>query len=205
MFRVYLVTSGSEAAAAGLPEAVAAALAGFPPGAAAVQLREKQLAGGDLFRLTQVLRQICRARGAPLIVNGRADVVLAAAAGGVHLPESGLPIAASRALLGPDAIVGKSCHDLAGLRAAAAEGATFAVYGPVWATPGKGPPIGAAAFAEAAAAVSLPVFALGGVDETNARAALDAGARGIACSRAVLGAADPRAAAERLWAALGAA
>lgn len=204
MFRVYLVTSGS-GVRAGLVEAIAGALAGFPPGAAAVQLREKASSGGALYELARALVPICRARGAPLLVNGRADVALAAGAAGVHLPEDGLPIAAARALLGPDAILGKSCHAEEGLRAAADEGATFAVYGPVWATPGKGAPIGLAAFARALAHAKLPVFALGGVEAGSARAALDAGASGLACSRAVLGAADPRAAAERLWAAMEAA
>ena len=204
MFRVYLVAHRS-ACSGDLLDAVAAALSGLPEGAAAVQLREKDLPARALFDLARALLPLCRQRRVPLLINDRADVALATFADGVQLPARGLPAADARALLGPGAIIGASCHDLDELRAAERGAATFAVFSPIWAVPGKGEPLGLDALAQAARATSLPLFALGGVDATNAAAAMRAGASGVACRRSVLSAPDPRQAAKQLWAALEAA
>jgi thiamine-phosphate pyrophosphorylase len=201
VFRVYLVGDRSICG----PDHVAGALAGLPRGAAAVQLRDKDAGSRELLALARALLPVCAAHGAPLLVNDRADVALATGAG-VHLPAAGLPPAEARRLLGPGALIGVSCHSLPELRAAGREGADFAVYGPIWPTPGKGPRgLGVQALGEAAREVRLPVFALGGVDASNAADALRAGASGVACIRAVLGAADPRRAAQELWRAMEAA
>ncbi len=200
-FSLYLVSDGRSRARS-LPSAVGAALDALPPGAAAVQVRERELSARALATLVRELLPICAARGARLLVNDRADVALATRADGVHLPAQGLAASDARALLGQAALLGASCHTLDELRLAEASGADFAVFGPLFATPGKGPPLGLAAFAEAARAVKLPIFALGGIDAENAGAALSAGARGVACMRAVLGAHDPGAAARELWSAL---
>src|SRR5206468_8439421 len=95
-------------------------------------------------------------------------------------------------------LVGVSVHDPKEVIRAAREGADFAVFAPVYASPGK-TARGEAALAEACRAAPIPVLALGGVDETNARRCIEAGALGVACIRSVLGAADPAAAAVRLW------
>lgn len=127
-----------------------------------------------------------RDAGVPTLVSGRVDV--AAALGlGVHLPERGLPADVARALLGPDVLVGVSRHDAEGLARAATEGADYATLSPFAATPGKGAPLGAEAFATLARRAPLPVIALGGIDRTNAAEALRAGASGVAMIRA----ADP--------------
>jgi thiamine-phosphate pyrophosphorylase len=205
VFRVYLVSDGLGGGSGHLCAAASAALSALPPGAAAVQLREPSLGGAALLELARALVPLCRARSAKLLINDRADVALAAGADGVHLPAAGLPAEEARRLLGPGALIGASCHSLAEVRRAREGAADFAVFGPVWRTPGKGEPLGLAALAAAAREGSLPLFALGGVGADNAAAALGAGARGVACIRAVLGAADPRAAAAALWAALEAA
>lgn len=178
--------------------AVRAALAALPRGVAAVQLRQR-LPGRQLLRRARELKALCAARGAPLLVNDRADVALAAGADGVHLPASGISAADARAL--GVGLVGASTHTAAETAATTAD---FCVFGPVFDTPGKSAQ-GIAALAAACRASSVPVLALGGVDETNARACLDAGAHGVACIRSVLGAADPAAAARGLWSAIEAA
>ena len=93
-----------------LARAARSALAGLPPGSVAFHLREKDLGGRDLVALARALRALCTETGQLLVVNDRVDVALAAGADGVHLPSAGLPVADARALLGPDRLVGVSCH-----------------------------------------------------------------------------------------------
>ncbi len=195
MIRLYLITAPSGDPA----PAVKAALAALPRGCAAVQLRQPTLAARDLLEIARRLACLCEELGAPLLVNDRADVALAAGARGVHLPARGLSPSDARAL-GLE-WVGVSAHSAADVARAAREGADFAVFAPVYDTPGK-TARGEAALAEACRGASIPVLALGGVDETNAARCLAAGARGVACIRSVLGAPDPAAAARRLWRAI---
>jgi thiamine-phosphate pyrophosphorylase len=195
VIRLYLITPPS-----GDPvPAVAAALAALPRGSTGVQLRQPGGPARELLERARVLREICGRFGAPLLINDRADVALAAGAHGVHLPARGLSASDARAL-GFD-LVGVSAHSAEEVARAARDGADFAVFAPVYETPGKAAR-GEAALAETCRASPLPVLALGGVNETNAHRCIDAGARGVACIRSVLGAADPAAAAVRLWKAL---
>ncbi|HEX8909522.1 MAG TPA: thiamine phosphate synthase [Anaeromyxobacteraceae bacterium] len=184
-----------------LGAAVAAALGRVPPGAVAVHLREKDLGGRDLWALARPLRAVCDAAGQLLLVNDRLDVALAVGADGVHLPSAGVPAAEARRLLGPERLVGVSCHGEADVRRAADGGADFATFGPVFATPSKagyGPPVGLEALARAAR-LGLPLVALGGIDAAGAALARARGARGAAAIRAWLDAPDPAAAVEALW------
>jgi thiamine-phosphate pyrophosphorylase len=183
--------------------AVASALAALPAGAALVQLRDKALGGGALLRLARALLPVCREHRAPLLVNDRADIALAAGADGVHLPANGLLPADARALLGPRALVGMSCHEPAEVGRAGRAGADFCIYGPVWETPGKGPSRGVEALAAAVRAATIPVVAVGGIDARTGALALAAGASGVACIRAILRANDPARAAADLWRSLG--
>jgi thiamine-phosphate pyrophosphorylase len=195
VIRLYLVTD--RRLVSDLPSAVRAALSGIPPGTAAVQLREKDLPAARLLELARTLVPICNAASAPLLVNDRADVALAAGADGVHLPATGLPIAQARSLVGRGKLVGVSCHTPSEIAEAHAAGADFALFGPVWDSPGKVAQ-GLTALKNAVRASPLPVLAIGGVTPEMARLAMDAGAAGVACIRAVLGTADPAAAAREL-------
>jgi thiamine-phosphate pyrophosphorylase len=195
-FRLYLITDRT--LVPDLPAAVARALAGIPPGAAAVQLREKDLTTRALFELALALRPICRSRHAPLLVNDRLDVALAAGLDGVHLGGGSVEVADARRLLG-DRLVGVSSHSETQLSAWA--GADFSTFGPAYFTPSKaryGAPVGLAALA-AAARTGVPLFALGGVDAARAPEAIRAGARGVAAIRAWLAAPDPAEATAALY------
>jgi thiamine-phosphate pyrophosphorylase len=197
-FRLYLVTDRRRAAGGDLPGAVERALAG---GVRAVQLREKDLSGRELHELAAALRALTARHGARLLVNDRVDVALAASADGVHLGTSSIPPAAARRLLGPEALIGCSTHDLRELAEAEAGGADFVTFGPVYATKSKapfGPPVGIEPLRRACAAARIPVFALGGIDAENAGEVLGAGAWGIGAIGAILAAADPFAAAREL-------
>ena len=180
-----------------LPAQLAAMLDAVPPGAALVQVREKDLGGRALLALVEDVVAIARPRGAAVLVNDRLDVALAAGADGVHLPEAGLAVADARALA-PGAIVGCARHTAAD---AAACGADLVVLGPIWATPGKGAPLGVAALAAARAALPAraALVAIGGVDDAaRAAEARAAGATAVAAIRALWTAPDPAAAARAL-------
>lgn len=190
-FRLYLITDPEAGDAGDVVARTRAALSAAPPGRVAVQVRAKGAPARELLALAAALHPVCARAGAPMLVNDRADVAKLSGADGVHLPEAGLSVAQARRLLGPDALVGRSCHDRAGLEAAAAAGATFATLGPVGAVPGKNRPMGVDRFARAIAGLDLPVYALGGVDAAAAPALRAAGAAGVAVIRAVFGRPDP--------------
>ena len=188
---VHLITDRT--ICADLPARARAALAGLPPGRAAVHLREKALGGRAQLELARALSAVCRERGALLVVNDRVDVALACGVEAVHLPSAGLTPAQARRLLGPGARVGVSCHSEAEVVRAIEAGADWATFGPVFDTPSKrafGPPVGLEAMARAAR-LGLPLVALGGIDASNAGRAAAAGARGVAAIRAWLTGSDP--------------
>ena len=179
--------------------------AAIAAGVGAVQLREKDLDGGALLARASRLAARCRAAGVKLIVNGRVDVALGAAADGVQLPADGLPVAATRALLGPGRAIGCSVHGDAELTRSA--GADFLLFGPIYDTPAKrvfGPPQGLGALAAITRRATVPVVAVGGIVPERVAAVLRAGAAGVAVIGAILDAADPGAAVRAFRAALAA-
>ena len=202
MVRLYLVTDRTRTAGRPLLDVVEQALQG---GVDAVQLREKDLPGGELLELAQPLLALCRRYGARLLINDRIDVALAVGADGVHLPVNSFAPADARRLLGPSALIGASTHSLAEARAAVAGGADFIVFGPVFDTPAKrgfGHPLGLDALQEVTKNISQPVSAIGGVTIDRVPDLQQRGAHGIAVVSAILEAEHPRAAAASLRAAL---
>ena len=140
-----------------------------------------------------------------VIVNRRADVALAIGAEGVHLGFDAVDTEVARQLLGPDALLGVSCHAPEEVHAAA--GASYAHLAPIFTPLSKAasrPALGPDALRQAARA-RRPVLAQGGVEASNAAACLEAGAAGIAVTGTVLMADDPGAAAAALRAVLDAA
>ncbi len=150
-------------------------------GIGAVQIREKDLDDRDLYELTRLARAVLPPP-VRLLVNGRLDVALAAGAGGAHLPADGVPVAALRARFGKGVVIGRSTHTLREVERARDEGADYVTFGPVWPTPGKGAPVGAAELSRAAA-LGVPVYALGGVTLERFEEAAAAGATGVAAIR----------------------
>jgi thiamine-phosphate pyrophosphorylase len=162
-----------------------------------IQIREKNLAARQLVELAREAVQEARAAEgrARILVNGRLDVALAASADGVQLGGSSLPVAEVREWLqrergrleaAPDFLIGRSCHSLAEAQQAEADGGSYVIFGPVFATPSKeqyGPPQGLERLAEVCAAVRIPVLAIGGITVENAPACLQAGAAGVAAIR----------------------
>jgi len=199
---LYLVTDAAQTAGRDLVEVVAAAVQG---GVRAVQLREKGLDTRDLCALAERLLPPLRSAGGLLLVNDRVDVALAVGADGVHLTRRSLPPAEARGLLGPDRLIGVSCHSAEEVAEAAAGGADFALLGPVYQTPSKlryGPPVGLDCLRLARSRCPGPLLAIGGIKPEGVAAVLAAGADGVAVISAVLAAADPARAARALLAAV---
>lgn len=174
------------------------ALAG---GVKAVQLREKDLGGRELFRLAERTKRLCDRYGATLFINDRVDVALAVEAAGVQLGTASLPIEVARSLLGAEKLIGASIHSLAEGQQAEKSGADFVLFGPVYYTPSKamfGAPQGVAALGKIVETLSLPVFAIGGITPDNVVALRGLGICGIALISAVINAENPQAAAQEM-------
>lgn len=146
-----------------------------------VQLRERALDDEALYRLAMLCRPIFERHHIEWLVNGSVAVAQRAEATGVHLRD-GQDVAAARAALGPDRLIGQSVHSRDGAVAAAKAGADFVVLGPVFDTASKpgAAPLGLDALRAACAACPVPVYAIGGMTPTRAEACVAAGARGAA-------------------------
>lgn len=174
-------------------DTLAAALAG---GVDLVQWRVKDHPTVGLARCLA----LCHAHAVDLIVNDDPALAVTAGAAGAHVGQDDLDAAAARELLGPTRLLGVSTHDAAQLAAAHAAGADYAGFGPCYATATKGyrEGLGPEALRVAVAAARLPVFAIGGITADNLPALIAAGCTRVAVSSAILGAADPTAAARAL-------
>jgi thiamine-phosphate pyrophosphorylase len=195
--QLYLVT-GARPGGRRLAEVLTPALRG---GVDLVQLREKDASDDEILAAAAEARAFCDAVGALLLVNDRPDLALRAGADGVHVGQDDMPVAAARAVVGPELLVGLSTH--APEEIDAADGDYIGV-GPVHATPTKPgrPAVGLDLVHHAATHAEVPWFAIGGIDRASVRAVVDAGATRIAVVRAITQASDPEAAARALRAAL---
>jgi len=197
-FDLYLITDRRQTRGRALLAVVEQALNG---GAKAIQLREKDLGGRELYELAARLKALCCLHRAGLFINERVDVALAVDADGVQLGSGAIPVDAARALLGERKLIGASIHSTAEALAAERAGADFVLFGPVYFTPSKaafGKPQGLRLLQEAVEKISLPVYAIGGVTSENVAAVKKTGARGVAVISAIMSAAEPAAASKEL-------
>jgi thiamine-phosphate pyrophosphorylase len=197
--RLYLCTPSRP----DLPEFLDAVLGG---GVDVVQLREKNLEARQELALCEVVSEAASRHGALWSVNDRADLASVARPDVLHLGQDDLPVAAARRILGPDVLVGRSCHDEQQVAAAALEpGVDYFCVGPTWPTPTKpGRPAPGLPLTRYAVGLdsTRPWFAIGGIDAGNLDQVLEAGARRVVVVRALTEAADPHAAAASLKARL---
>jgi len=161
-------------------------------GARLVQLRAKDMAANEFFRLARAARQLTGQAGCLLIVNDRADIALASQADGVHLGQEDLPLGVARRLMG-DKIVGISTHDLAQAKDAERGGADYIGFGPIFGTLSKDTgysPRGLEMLREVRKAVKIPIVAIGGITENNFTQVLEAGADAAAIISDIMKAED---------------
>ncbi len=203
--RLYLITPPALDPAAFAP-VLAEALAGGD--VACVQLRLKDVPDEAVLAAGRLLMPIVQAAGAAFIVNDRPDLARALGADGVHVGQDDASYGEARKLLGPDAIVGVTCHDSRHLAMEAAEaGADYVAFGAIYPTATKE--------AKTSAPLDLigwwaelfetPCVAIGGITVENAAPVIAAGADFLAVSAGVWAHKDgPRAAVARFNALLGA-
>lgn len=189
---LYLITPDSADTAA-----LAARVEPLLAHAAWLQYRNKNADGGLRHGQAQALLALCRAHGVPLIVNDDAALAADIGADGAHLGEDDGDIAAARARLGDDAILGVSCYDsLERARRAAAAGADYVAFGAFFPSRTKIATRRATpALLRDSAALGLPRVAIGGITPDNAPALIAAGADLVAVVGGVFEADDPLAAA----------
>lgn len=148
-----------------------------------IQIREKDLPDRELLELTCRVVALARATPCKVLVNGRADIALAAGAQGVHLPARGFQACDLRAWLPREFLIGVSAHSLREARLAARAGADYLLLGPIFPTPSKiqyGAPLGLACLRRVCRSVPVPVLALGGMCLERVSEVMAAGAAGIA-------------------------
>jgi thiamine-phosphate pyrophosphorylase len=163
-----------------------------------IQLREKSGDRRLTDRAAQTFRRLADTYGVPFFVNDDPELAVHYRADGVHIGQDDVSVEEARQIVGNDALIGLSTHSVEQIDAAA--GVDHISVGPVWQTPTKEgrPAVGTELVTYAASNTALPFFAIGGIDTTNVKEVLGAGARRICVVRAIRDAADPSSVAEEL-------
>jgi len=151
-------------------------------GATCLQVRCKLESARTTLDLARRVLAVAAPRNIPVILNDRLDLALASGAQGVHLGEDDLPVAEARRIAGPALVIGASAASLEAALRAAGEGADYIGVGAVFATPTKpeARTISPGLIAAVRREISLPIVAIGGINETNLGIPLGQGADGIA-------------------------
>jgi len=184
---IYLITDGSftdqnfESRVGPFLELIKAAAAANIP---LIQIREKGLSAQNLFRLSCIAVGSVTNSPTRILINDRLDVAISSGAHGVHLTSSSVKADVIRKFVSSDFVVGASTHSYEEAADAARKGADFVLVGPIFETPGKPASVGIESLIETASRLTrTPVLAIGGIDDSNYRAVLDAGATGFAAIR----------------------
>ena len=165
-------------------------------GADCIQLREKDLDGGELLARAKQLVALCRRHGVLSIMNDRPDLAILSDADGVHVGQEDLPADQVRKLMGPEKIVGVSTHCIEQARKAVLDGANYIGVGPFFRSATKPRDFlpGPAYAREVASSIEIPAVAIAGITAQNVDEVLESGIKAIAVSSAVIATDDVRSA-----------
>ena len=152
-----------------------------------VQLRETTACDRDFLKHAEIIKRLCQQQGVIFLINNRLDIALIAAADGLHLGQSDLPLSAARRMLGKNKIIGKSCRNLPQALKAQAEGADYISIGPIFPTLTKPDltPINLKILKRINQKIKIPFFAIGGINRSNINEVISHGVRRVALSRAI--------------------
>lgn len=169
-------------------------------GVSVVQIREKTADTLDFYNLALKVKEITEKHDVPLIINDRVDVALAVDAEGVHVGQSDMPCDVTRALVGPDKIVGVSAATIEEARKAESDGADYIGAGAVFPTATKddAPKITKKDLKEIVESISIPVVAIGGITLNNAHELIDTGIAGLSVVSAIMSSENPKKSSEEL-------
>lgn len=164
-------------------------------GVGLLQIRAKGQPATVVERLARSVLPVTRGTAVPLILNDFPRIAAAVGCDGVHVGQDDDAVARAREVMGPGAIVGKSTHSLEQAVAAAAEGADYIGFGPLFATPTKPgrPAIGLGDVGEVHRRVTIPIFCIGGIKASNLDGVMTAGARRVVIVSEMLEASDRKA------------
>lgn len=165
-----------------------------------VQLREKECGGREYLRKALLVKEITDRYQIPLLIDDRVDVALASDAAGVHVGASDLPVSVARRLLGPDKIVGATAKTVEAAQDAYAQGADYLGVGAIFPTTTKVKTIltEVSTLDAICNAVPIPVYAIGGLNDTNMDILVGTGISGMVVVSAIMKAEDPATAAKTL-------
>ncbi|MDX2129540.1 MAG: thiamine phosphate synthase [Chloroherpetonaceae bacterium] len=170
-------------------------------GASLIQLREKQKSDADLFEIAQKVKVVCNRFKIPFIINDRVDIALLSGADGVHLGQNDLPIVVARKILGENKIIGGSAGSLAEAKQVERDGADYIGIGHIYHTSTKeklSEPLGLEKLKEITSQISIPIFAIGGINHKNIKPVFLAGASVVAVISCVVSAENPELAMKEL-------
>ena len=163
------------------PAALARAIAAG--GARIAQFRHKGPYSRAAFEHAEDVAAILGAAEIPLVINDRADIALMLAADGIHVGQDDLEVSKVRLLVGDSMAIGLSTHNEDQLRAAGGTAADYLAIGPIFQTASKenpDPQVGVSRLAELRSVSRKPLVAIGGIERSNARQVLAAGADSVA-------------------------
>ncbi len=194
---LYVIIDPAVASGRDLVHIAREAIAG---GARMIQWRDKTREKGPQLPEVEAIAAVCRDARVPLIINDDGDLALAVGADGVHVGQKDLPVAVVRRIGPAGWIIGASTNNVAEARKAEADGADYVSVGNLFGTSSKDDtrPATLDVLTHVKEAVSVPVCAIGGISEANIASVIAARADIASVISAVVAAADPRAAAERL-------
>lgn len=174
-------------------------------GARSIQLRDKMRPKAELVSLARELRKVCTESGVLFIVNDYLDIALASDADGLHIGQGDLPFPIARRLLPNDSIIGISTATVEEAVRAQEQGADYVAVGSIYPSPSKSHtrPAGLDTLRQVKNRTSIPVVAIGGINDNNVIKVMEAGADAVAVISAILGAVDVKEACQRLVAKIG--
>lgn len=194
---LYLVTDRHCLRGRDFYEAVEEALCA---GVTMLQLREKDMGLEELVAEGRKVQELCRKYQVPFLVDDNVEAARILGADGVHLGQEDDAIEKARSVLGPEAIIGISAHNLEEALKAQASGADYLGVGALYPTGSKKDAslLAPGMLEKIVQAVKIPVVGIGGIHEAQLDQVLDQGSAGCAMISAILGAENIGAAVERM-------